>query len=150
MNILSVILGAGIVGLFWLARSGGTKKEQPVNSFVPTPTNDWPPPPAPTTSIPKGYVWVWLEPGATYLAGFSRPFFVSDSMIGSAIAEHGGTLTGISSREQNAPIELAKTDPLYGDEWDEWLSAQYTSAQKGWISMKRYWKWLIVRRLKQT
>jgi hypothetical protein len=93
-------------------------------------------------------VYVWLEPNATYYAGFSRPFIVSDAMIRNAIAERGGTLTGISDRAVGSIIELAKSDPMYADDWDEWLSAKYTSSQRGWIGMQRYWRWLVVKRVK--
>lgn len=83
-----------------------------------------------------------LIPGATYYAGFSRPFFISDAMIRSHLEGLGATDVRFFKREKATPPVTPGTDPTATDDWDEWLSARYDGAPKTVEQVKR-WKWAV-------
>ena len=65
-----------------------------------------------------------ISPGP-YIAGLSRPFFVSRGMVESRAKTEGfGPLTWFS-RDTDSPMVNPKHDPKYSDDWDEWVSATY-------------------------
>lgn len=86
----------------------------------------------------------------TYYAGINRPFFVSDSMIRSKLAEMGAQLVAIYDRSKTplpATVDPRAKDPRYQDDWDEWMIVNWSGPPKT-LDVKRVWKWLLVSPLK--
>lgn len=82
-----------------------------------------------------------LEPG-TWFAGFSVPFFVSNSMISTKLETMGFREIKIFDRTDKAPPVNARLDPRYADDWDQWLTAEYVGKPQA-LDMPSQIKWLL-------
>ncbi len=85
-----------------------------------------------------------LVPSSKYWAGASRPFYVSQGMVTSYLTGKGFTNVRWHKRSEALPTDVVPSqDSSYDDDWDEWVSAEY-SGPTGSLNPPTTIPWLIV------
>lgn len=82
-----------------------------------------------------------LEPG-TYFVGVDRPWYATRGAVRSRLGALGFRNVLFYDRESKAPPVNARLDPLYSDDWDEWVRGEYTGAATS-QTVDRVWAWLV-------
>lgn len=68
---------------------------------------------------------VRLVDGARYYAGVDLPFFVPRSVVTAAARDMGFRDVTWHDRDRAPPVDPARADPQYSDDWDEWATGVY-------------------------
>jgi hypothetical protein len=69
-----------------------------------------------------------LVPGR-YYAGFTRPWYASQSAVTSRLEDAGLTHVTWHPRESSQPPVNPHSDPGYKDSWDEWISVDMPTSK---------------------
>ncbi len=80
-----------------------------------------------------------------YFAGINRPWYASQDAVRAEITKRLGlTQIAFYPRSVALPkgIDPKKTDPRYGEDWDEWIAAHYSGAEKQ-VKAERLWAWVL-------
>jgi hypothetical protein len=88
---------------------------------------------------------VHFKPGTIY-AGINRPFFASRGAVRSEVRKLPGVgAVRFYERKKTAlPLNVnPKRDPLYQDNWDEWVAIEYEGPDRV-VQLDRQWKWLLL------
>lgn len=67
----------------------------------------------------------------TWYAGYHTPFLVTESMVKSGLEKMGFTQVLEYDRDDPLPVDVQpRTDKLYRDDWEQWLSAVWSGPDK--------------------
>jgi hypothetical protein len=83
--------------------------------------------------------------GSRIYAGANLPFYVSQGMVTSWLANRG--FTGIRWHDRSEPLPLGldpQKDPQYDDDWDVWAEGQYSGTQSGQLDPPADPAWMRV------
>lgn len=83
-----------------------------------------------------------LIPGAQYFAGYSRPFFIPQSMVRSHLEGLGASQIEFHDRDALPASVNPKTDPSYSDDWEEWVSMSYNGPRTT-AEQSNLWAWAV-------
>lgn len=92
---------------------------------------------------------VTLVDGARYYAGVDLPFFVPRSVVTAAAQDMGFVDISWHDRDQPPPVDPARADSLYSDDWDEWATGVYrgpTRVEK----LERAPEWIVMQQPQVT
>jgi hypothetical protein len=81
------------------------------------------------------------------VVGMNLPFFVPEAMVESKLRTLG--LSSFRWFDRAKPFDLGRMrvtptdDPLYTDDWNRWLEADYLGPEKN-FEEKKIWSWLLL------